>query len=389
MAFLTDRTLATGVTAQDLIHIVKPYDATQNPAGSSYKATIQQTLEAITGATQVMILSSGIGSVERCGNGNDANGDCSTVSGGQSNTTLGQHSVIAGGRCNTTTLSNSNVSGGFRNTASNYYSVIGGGCRNTTLGASNTIGGGQFNTTCSTNSTIGGGLFNQSRCSYSTIAGGCQNYSIGCFSVISGGANNTTSGIYSSILGGICNCNTDCYSTIGGGNLNTTRNIYNSIIGGSGNTVSHDFSSAVGFAIKSVSACTFHVNYLALNNTPINDQTLTEYLVRDSSTGVVKYKTTQPTYISTTDVTVANYTANTSFAYYGVTFSGNTNIEIPLPTGIDGFSFKIKDERGTASSYPITVTTPVGLIDGSGSVVMNINYMSLLFVARNNNWWIV
>ncbi len=41
---LTDRILATGVTLDDLVHIVKPYDTTQSPQGSSYKGTINQVL---------------------------------------------------------------------------------------------------------------------------------------------------------------------------------------------------------------------------------------------------------------------------------------------------------------------------------------------------------
>jgi len=42
---LTDRTFATGVTKQDLIHIVITGDTTQSPVGSSYKAPIGQLLE--------------------------------------------------------------------------------------------------------------------------------------------------------------------------------------------------------------------------------------------------------------------------------------------------------------------------------------------------------
>lgn len=45
MAILTSRTLATGVTGTDLIHIVIPTDTSQNPEGSSYKATIQQVVD--------------------------------------------------------------------------------------------------------------------------------------------------------------------------------------------------------------------------------------------------------------------------------------------------------------------------------------------------------
>ena len=49
MAFLTSRTLATGVTLSDLFHIVKPYDFSQNPAGSSYKANVQQLFDSLSG----------------------------------------------------------------------------------------------------------------------------------------------------------------------------------------------------------------------------------------------------------------------------------------------------------------------------------------------------
>jgi len=45
MATLTSRTLATGVTLSDLIHIVITGDTSQNPEGSSYKATIGQVLD--------------------------------------------------------------------------------------------------------------------------------------------------------------------------------------------------------------------------------------------------------------------------------------------------------------------------------------------------------
>ena len=47
MAFLTDRTLTTGLTTSDLIHIVNPNDTSQNPAGSSYKATLGQFVSLI------------------------------------------------------------------------------------------------------------------------------------------------------------------------------------------------------------------------------------------------------------------------------------------------------------------------------------------------------
>lgn len=58
MAFLTDRVLATGVTPTDLIHIVITGDTSQNPAGSSYKATIEQVQNVVLTYTTSAITTS-------------------------------------------------------------------------------------------------------------------------------------------------------------------------------------------------------------------------------------------------------------------------------------------------------------------------------------------
>lgn len=47
MAILTSRTLASGVTSSDLIHVVITTDVSQNPAGSSYKANMSQVQDFI------------------------------------------------------------------------------------------------------------------------------------------------------------------------------------------------------------------------------------------------------------------------------------------------------------------------------------------------------
>ena len=49
MALLTDQSLASGVTLNDLVHIVITGNTSQNPAGSSFKATIGQVASAIVG----------------------------------------------------------------------------------------------------------------------------------------------------------------------------------------------------------------------------------------------------------------------------------------------------------------------------------------------------
>ena len=46
---LTDKTLASSVSLNDIIHIVKTSDTTQNPLGSSFKATVQQFASVVGG----------------------------------------------------------------------------------------------------------------------------------------------------------------------------------------------------------------------------------------------------------------------------------------------------------------------------------------------------
>ena len=93
-------------------------------------------------------------------------------------------------------------------------------------------------------------------------------------------------------------------------------------------------------------------------------------------------------YYTTTGITTSQ-SITWDKTYWGI--SGLTNVDITLPstTSKDGYSLTIKDERGTAGSYRIRVTPTSGLIDGNTYIDMNINYMSLTFVARNNNWWII
>lgn len=227
MAFLTDQALASGVTLQDLIHIVIPSDISQgNPAGSSYKATIEQVLSGFTGTT-LYELGSGTDSTQRTNVSADSVGNCSVVSGGFNNTSLGSISFVGGGSFNTSDGTRSVITGG------------GGSC-----------------------STLG----NKTRCNYDFIGGGIQN---------------VVNGEFSSIVGG---------GSIIVGNGNTVNSCYSTIIGGERNILNHNYSSAVGTNIVSQSACTLHVNYLSLFTTPTSDSSNNNILVRDSSTGVVKLR---------------------------------------------------------------------------------------------------
>jgi hypothetical protein len=51
---LTDRTLISGVSLDNIIHVVVTGDTAQNPSGSSFKATLQQVSDAILSSTPFM-----------------------------------------------------------------------------------------------------------------------------------------------------------------------------------------------------------------------------------------------------------------------------------------------------------------------------------------------
>jgi len=92
---------------------------------------------------------------------------------------------------------------------------------------------------------------------------------------------------------------------------------------------------------------------------------------------------------TTTGVTTSAFTITTGTTYWGINYNGNVDVSIPDPTGIDGYKIIIKDEGGYSGSYRIRLTPLVGTIDGNSYVDMNINYMSLTLVTRNNNWWLI
>jgi hypothetical protein len=93
----------------------------------------------------------------------------------------------------------------------------------------------------------------------------------------------------------------------------------------------------------------------------------------------------------TTGVTSTPYTATFSFDYYVVTYTGGV-CSISLPTaGVldEGRTITVADEDGNISlvGRGILVSGTGGqLIDGSSSVLMQIDYMSLTFLYRNGNW---
>jgi len=91
-----------------------------------------------------------------------------------------------------------------------------------------------------------------------------------------------------------------------------------------------------------------------------------------------------PSY-TVTNVT-ADYTVLSSDTYIGVN-SSNTNVTITLPNTADtGKLLIVKDEEGSANSYPITLS---GTVDGdSGGAIIQLNYGSLTLM-YNSGWRII
>jgi hypothetical protein len=105
-------------------------------------------------------------------------------------------------------------------------------------------------------------------------------------------------------------------------------------------------------------------------------------------TGTI-FSTGSTQFISTTGITISAVTLSTGTTYNGINYAGNVDLTIPSPSGFTGLKIIVKDESGNAGTYRIRLTPSVGTIDGNSYVDMNINYMSLTLVARNNNWWII
>lgn len=93
--------------------------------------------------------------------------------------------------------------------------------------------------------------------------------------------------------------------------------------------------------------------------------------------------------LSTSGITSSAATLNFNTDYLGVNFNGNVDLTLPSPVGYDGYNLIVKDEGGYSSTYRIRLTPLSGLIDGNTYVDMNLNYIALHLIARNNNWWLI
>ena len=414
MAFLTDRTLATGVTFTDLIHIVNTSDTSQNPAGSSYKATIQQVTDLVQ---SVYITGGAYDSTTGVITFSNSSGGTFSVSGFVTGFTDTSVTSFTYNNSNTFTLVESDST-----TFNVNIDVVTGMTFNGFLQTSGSSASGVYafafgNTlTSSGDYSFSQGLNNTSSGNYSHVEGrgstssGFYSHAEGKGTDSSGsdshaeGANTISSGVSSHAEGdGTESFGANSHSE----GQDTLANAKGSHAEGSGTTTYGEYSHSEG--LGTITNGQFqHVqgqfNLTASTNSAFiigngSDDSNRSNLVFASGNQVdiygdlnvsgTIYSTGSTQFISTTGITTSAVTLSSGITYNGISFSGNVDVTIPDPTSLTGLKLIIKDEGGYSGSYRIRVTPSSGTIDGNSYVDMNINYMSLSFVARNNNWWII
>lgn len=116
----------------------------------------------------------------------------------------------------------------------------------------------------------------------------------------------------------------------------------------------------------------------------------TEYLNKDGIVEWVKIADFSNLVI-TNSITGTSYNLTVSghTTYYGVDVNANVDLTLPDATNYTGYIIIVKDEGGHAKRHRIRITPLSGTIEGTNYVDMNLSYMSLQIIARNNNWWII
>jgi hypothetical protein len=400
MAFLTDRTLATGVTPNDLIHIVITGDTSQNPAGSSFKATMGQVLDLINPTTITG------------GTYNPITGDITfTNSSGGTFVVTGLVTGYTNTAVTAFTYNNSNSFTIFENDGSTYsasINVVTGMTYNGFLQSTGSTASGLNSFAFGNNATsLGNNSFSQG---FGTISSGASSHAEGRATTSIGDFSHAE-GFGTQSIGGYSHSEGENTTSIGLGSHaegeNTTSVGLGSHAEGSGTTTYGNFSHSEGLGTITNGhyqhtqgqfnfTSSTQSSYIIGNGTSdLNRSNLVFAAGNDFNiygnlnvTGTI-FSTGSTQFISTTGITISAVTLSTGTTYNGINYAGNVDLTIPSPSGFTGLKIIVKDESGNAGTYRIRLTPSVGTIDGSPYVDMNINYMSLTLVARNNNWWII
>ena len=114
MATLTSRTLATGASLNDLIHIVITGDTTQSASGSSYKATLSQLQPLFSGSTDTFVTGGTYDNSSGTATFTNSTGGTFNVTGFTTGATSGDEVFVTGGTADSSggTLTFINTTGG-------------------------------------------------------------------------------------------------------------------------------------------------------------------------------------------------------------------------------------------------------------------------------------
>ena len=114
MSKLTSRTLATGATLNDLIHIVITGDTSQSAQGSSYKASLSQLVPLFGGSPDVFVTGGTYSNITGTATFRNTTGGTFNVSGFTTGTTIPTEIFVTGGTSNSTggTMTFTNTTGG-------------------------------------------------------------------------------------------------------------------------------------------------------------------------------------------------------------------------------------------------------------------------------------
>jgi len=114
MSKLTSRTLATGASLNDLIHIVITGDTSQSAQGSSYKASLSQLVPLFGGSPDVFVTGGTYSNITGTATFRNTTGGTFNVSGFTTGTTIPTEIFVTGGTSNSTggTMTFTNTTGG-------------------------------------------------------------------------------------------------------------------------------------------------------------------------------------------------------------------------------------------------------------------------------------
>jgi hypothetical protein len=187
--------------------------------------------------------------------------------------------------------------------------------------------------------------------------------------------------------------------------INTIALGYGSFASGSGSTVSgiasfiHSTNSTVtgdrsvvlgGQGISGTSSDFVYVSSLNINSTPANNDALTQILVRDSSSGEVKYRDSSTlgggssysivkplnNYISSATTGEQIILCNTSGGTFNVTLPNNGNAKVTI--------------KKIGGAPNLIVNTSGGqTIDGTSTATVTVVNASITFITDGSNWFII